>query len=768
MVGRIALACHRPSPHPHLGACMYLYRHKKSPAWWVEFRRRYGPHTGRKVRKSTGVTALPDRSKGAAEARKTALNAAEKIRTKTDSADLTEAEKLGATSGAPTGPAVSLTLEELRDVDLNRARAQGVSDRQIGNLTDQWNNHLLRILGPDRDARTIDEPLLVSYVAARRGEAGHGEARVRGQSIVRERQALFRGLKALQSRLRRQGVAYTLPSAPVIRKDPRDERQKGKLHDLGVLSRWLAQLRAAGHSTAAAQASLALQCGLRKKELDRFTLAWLLPADGVHFRLALPEWAAKSRDARTLAVHAELAMELVDLWEEGMPLSSCIVAGCFRKSWASAAKVIGYHQTITLRDLRHTFATVSLQRGGDLTATRDALGHAELESTQRYLSATEERVARAGLAVSQALLAHTLPTPRPPTPTPTNKETQPEGWESDRGERTRTSGLLLPKQARYQTAPHPDEQGIYPPPRPAARIFLTLSDKLTPMLQYLGDARPPLDAVRSLITSSDQVFAAVAYIKRTGVELLRKELGALKAREGTLEVLTTFDFGTTDPAALDRLTDLGASVRIFRGQTYHPKVYLGARGSQRQALLGSANLTGGGLLRNVEAGVMLTEAAAVPIHQAAHSHLHTLWSQSAVYQYGTILTRKPPVQYVASPTGSRFAQVWQQLAIRCVSAPTVQTASGQPNTLFRFEPDRGIRVGTRQSPTGKWVEKWMVEVVVIWLEAHTTLRLNTKKGSGITDCTRDLRVHRSSAVFAMLGALPGYRLHTNPAMLERL
>ena len=43
----------------------------------------------------------------------------------------------------------------------------------------------------------------------------------------------------------------------------------------------------------------------------------------------------------------------------------------------------------------------------------------------------------------------------------------------DRGERTRTSGLLLPKQARYQTAPHPDESGSYPPASPAARIFLT-------------------------------------------------------------------------------------------------------------------------------------------------------------------------------------------------------------------------------------------------------------------------------------------------------
>ena len=47
-----------------------------------------------------------------------------------------------------------------------------------------------------------------------------------------------------------------------------------------------------------------------------------------------------------------------------------------------------------------------------------------------------------------------------------------------RGERTRTSGLLLPKQARYQTAPHPDETGTYPPATQAARIFLAAPHKL--------------------------------------------------------------------------------------------------------------------------------------------------------------------------------------------------------------------------------------------------------------------------------------------------
>ena len=142
------------------------------------------------------------------------------------------------------------------------------------------------------------------------------------------------------------------------------------------------------------------------------------------------------------------------------------------------------------------------------------------------------------------------------------------------------------------------------------------------MLDYIGHHRPPLDAVRALLAGNNAVFVAVAYVKRAGVELLRRDVQRLTKRQGTLAVLTTFDFNTTDPDALDQLVDLGADVRIFSGRTYHPKVFLGARGTQRHALIGSANLTGGGLLRNVEAGLHLTGKEALPVHAAAHQHLH--------------------------------------------------------------------------------------------------------------------------------------------------
>ena len=72
------------------------------------------------------------------------------------------------------------------------------------------------------------------------------------------------------------------------------------------------------------------------------------------------------------------------------------------KTYKATALRIGYHQPITLRDLRHCYATLSAQGTGDAAATQAVLGHSRLETTQRYLT----RTASASTAVAQAMSAH--------------------------------------------------------------------------------------------------------------------------------------------------------------------------------------------------------------------------------------------------------------------------------------------------------------------------------------------------------------------------
>ena len=67
-------------------------------------------------------------------------------------------------------------------------------------------------------------------------------------------------------------------------------------------------------------------------------------------------------------------------------------------------------------------------------------------------------------------------------------------------------------------------------------------------------------------------------------------------------------FSQTDPEVVDALVGVvnGYVATKFTGGTYHPKVYGFRSGRRVAAIVGSANFTGGGLGRNLEAAVALT------------------------------------------------------------------------------------------------------------------------------------------------------------------
>ncbi|MDG1478448.1 MAG: site-specific integrase, partial [Myxococcota bacterium] len=373
------------------------------------------------VRKSTGIILVPEGRPGHSASKREAKARAAEIRTQVDAADLARAaeQPLRAASDRPAGHPAPVPLSELKKLDLIRARAKGVSDKQIRALTDQWDNHLLRILGPDTNALTLTYDDLVNYIATRRQDAGHGGKRARGQSIRRERQALFRGLAAVRRRLKHQGIQFELPEAPEIKDDPADRAQKGKLHPPEVLAKWLDELRTleaeeCHHSSlrrgALAQAEVALFSGLRSEEMERLTVEWLEQAapevreqTGYNWMIRLPEDGTKTHDERLVGVPEFVARDIVALWKPGMPYEAPLLAGNHRRAFRNAARRIGYTKTITPRDLRHCFGTLSAQGTGDARATQAALGHADLRTTQRYLSATQVRTVSASKAVVSAL-----------------------------------------------------------------------------------------------------------------------------------------------------------------------------------------------------------------------------------------------------------------------------------------------------------------------------------------------------------------------------
>ena len=303
--------------------------------------------------------------------------------------------------------------------------------------------------------------------------------------------------------------------------------------------------------------------------------------------------------------------------------------------------------------------------------------------------------------------------------------------------------------------------------------------------EYIGGAQPHLDSLRDLLASSSETFMATAYVRRSGVDLITDELKQLCQAGGSARVLTTFDFGLTEPEALEQLEDLGARVRVAQldDRAYHPKIYLGRSNTTHRVLVGSANLTACGLLKNVEASVSLSGDGAASVYTDAVEALETLWSSGEAHDLprglrSPLVARTPRVvpelqigveDDLTAPVRLRdhrtpaveddeFDEVWQQIDELCQRTGRVRTATGVENRILDFDPNRGVRVGTGRSPGGQWVERSMFERTLAGLQRFGELPLNTPEGSGVPDCTRYLRVHRSSAVYALLWALEGFQV----------
>ncbi|MEQ9398770.1 MAG: phospholipase D family protein [Longimicrobiales bacterium] len=123
--------------------------------------------------------------------------------------------------------------------------------------------------------------------------------------------------------------------------------------------------------------------------------------------------------------------------------------------------------------------------------------------------------------------------------------------------------------------------------------------------------------------------AAIAYAKLSGVDHVYAGLKLLSERVGTTISLSVgIDQHGTSFEALDALRQVltPAAHHLYvchnprssrvGAQTFHPKVWLLARDDRAVLVVGSGNLTGGGLYTNAEAGVALDLDLGLPEDQA--------------------------------------------------------------------------------------------------------------------------------------------------------
>ncbi len=111
-----------------------------------------------------------------------------------------------------------------------------------------------------------------------------------------------------------------------------------------------------------------------------------------------------------------------------------------------------------------------------------------------------------------------------------------------------------------------------------------------------------------------ELTMVVAWAKRSGLARIADRLANFRARGGHVELIVGVSEGGATVEGLELSMALADKAYVFHhpGRTFHPKVYLLEGGPRRELLVGSSNMTAGGLGWNHEASIWLSESAAAP------------------------------------------------------------------------------------------------------------------------------------------------------------
>lgn len=139
-------------------------------------------------------------------------------------------------------------------------------------------------------------------------------------------------------------------------------------------------------------------------------------------------------------------------------------------------------------------------------------------------------------------------------------------------------------------------------------------------VQILSNLNYPIGKIinEELRTSSNSQIA-VAFLKYSGIKVIQEALETSLENGGRFEIIAGLDFKTTDPKAMKFFIDLqqqnnrvnfycyGDRKENKTNIVFHPKIYLFQNTKQLTSIVGSTNLTSGGLLSNFEVNTIFSE-----------------------------------------------------------------------------------------------------------------------------------------------------------------
>lgn len=175
-------------------------------------------------------------------------------------------------------------------------------------------------------------------------------------------------------------------------------------------------------------------------------------------------------------------------------------------------------------------------------------------------------------------------------------------------------------------------------------------------VQIMSNLNYPIGKViNSELENSVDTKISVAFLKMTGVKYIEKSLMQSLEKDASFEIIAGLDFKTTDPKAMMYFINLSKenkNVHIYcygdRSENktdivFHPKIYLFKNQKQTSVVVGSSNMTAGGLESNFEVNSVFIEDKPIIYLQAESIYNYIKYTDSLfipneeyVYKYSDV------------------------------------------------------------------------------------------------------------------------------------
>lgn len=133
--------------------------------------------------------------------------------------------------------------------------------------------------------------------------------------------------------------------------------------------------------------------------------------------------------------------------------------------------------------------------------------------------------------------------------------------------------------------------------------------------------------------SLDGLDIVVAWVKRSGLARVWPQLQRVRARGNKTRLIVGIDGKVTTRQGLELAREMFSQVYVLHeenARTFHPKIYFAYGEEHCTLLVGSHNLTAGGLFYNQEAGLEVECSSVNPLADALRSYIDRLIADSEV------------------------------------------------------------------------------------------------------------------------------------------